>query len=102
MALQFSNFMILIKWRKICEIQNVICRLVLGVFISAAAKQADIDEFQISLPGLITRFSVLMHALYDKSVSRSIVYLASVCDLTQRASVSMRKCANLKFVYIVF
>ena len=45
---------------------------------------------------------MLTHALYDKSVSRSIVYLASVCDLTQRASVSMRKCAdwvNLKFVY---
>ena len=46
---------------------------------------------------------MLTHALYDKSVSRSIVYLASVCDLTQRASVSMRKCAdwvNLKFVYV--
>ena len=47
---------------------------------------------------------MLTHVLYDKSVSRStcIVYLASVCDLTQRASVSMRKCAdwvNLKFVY---
>ena len=45
---------------------------------------------------------MLTHALYDKSASRSIVYLASVCDLTQRASVSMRKCAdwvNLKFVY---
>ena len=45
---------------------------------------------------------MLTHALYDESVSRSIVYLASVCDLTQRASVSMRKCAdwvNLKFVY---
>ena len=47
---------------------------------------------------------MLTHALYDKSASRSIVYLASVCDLTQRASVSMRKCAdwvNLKFVYCV-
>ena len=45
---------------------------------------------------------MLTHALYDKSLSRSIVYLASVCDLAQRASVSMRKCAdwvNLKFVY---
>ena len=45
---------------------------------------------------------MLTRALYDKSVSRSIVYLASVCDLAQRASVSMRKCAdwvNLKFVY---
>ena len=31
-----------------------------------------------ALPGLITRFSVLTHALYDESVSRSIVYLASV------------------------
>ena len=48
---------------------------------------------------------MLTHALYDKSASRSIVYLASVCDLTQRASVSMRKCAdwvNLKFVYIAY
>ena len=48
---------------------------------------------------------MLTHALYDKSASRSIVYLASVCDLTQRASVSMRKCAdwvNLKFVYRMF
>ena len=38
---------------------------------------------------------MLTHALYDESVSRSIVYLAWCCDLTQRASVSMRKCAGL-------
>ena len=39
---------------------------------------------------------MLTHALYDESVSRSIVCLASVvCDLTQRASVSMRKVRGL-------
>ena len=78
-------------------------------YTTSIPKIQPIDKFQINeinvdlrTSGLITRFSVLTHALYDKSASRSIVYLASVCDLTQRASVSMRKCAdwvNLKFVY---
>ena len=31
-----------------------------------------------ALPGLIARLSVLTHALYDESMSRSIVYVALV------------------------
>ena len=53
------------------------CHLhILAFIFHTATDKFQINEINVDLriSGLITRFSVLTHALYDKSASRSIVY----------------------------